>query len=134
MLGLGRAAIAADPGQSRQGADGAAAVIGDAVGLAPQDGVVAPGDEAASRTHVGAKELEYTIWFGTAAPAKTPAPIVKQITEWFAAARQAPEVTEKLAIQGLFPERQCGAEFTAMMRKEYDTYGRVIREAGIKAE
>jgi hypothetical protein len=45
MLGLGRAAVAADPGQPRQGAAGAAAVIGDAVGLAPQDGVVAPGGE-----------------------------------------------------------------------------------------
>ena len=82
----------------------------------------------------GYKELEYTIWFGIAAPAKTPAPLVKQLTEWFAAARQAPEVTEKLAIQGLFPEKDCGADFTAMMRREYGNYGRVISEAGIKAE
>jgi hypothetical protein len=43
-------------------------------------------------------------------------------------------VTEKLAIQGLFPEKDCGADFTAMMHREYDNYGRVIREAGIKAE
>jgi len=46
-------------------------------------------------------------------------------------ARQAPEVAEKLAIQGLFPETECGVEFTAMMRKEYDNYGRVIREANV---
>jgi tripartite-type tricarboxylate transporter receptor subunit TctC len=59
---------------------------------------------------------------------------VKQLTAWFAAAREAPEVTEKLAVQGLFSEKECGADFTAMMRKEYDNYGRVIREAGIKAE
>ncbi len=43
-------------------------------------------------------------------------------------------MTEKLAIQGLFPEKACGADFTAMMRSEYDNYGRVISEAGIKAE
>jgi tripartite-type tricarboxylate transporter receptor subunit TctC len=95
---------------------------------------IAPLPDLPTAAEAGAKELEYTIWFGIAAPAKTPAPIVKQLTEWFAAARQAPEVTEKLAIQGLFPEKDCGADFTAMMRREYDNYGRVIREAGIKAE
>jgi tripartite-type tricarboxylate transporter receptor subunit TctC len=93
---------------------------------------IAPLPDLPTAAEVGAKELEYTIWFGTEVPAKTPAPIIKQLTEWFAAARQAPEVTEKLAIQGLFPEKECGADFTAMMRREYDNYGRVIREAGIK--
>jgi tripartite-type tricarboxylate transporter receptor subunit TctC len=95
---------------------------------------IAPLPDLQTVGEAGYKELEYMLWFGTAAPAKTPAPIVKQFTEWFSAARQAPEVTEKLAIQGLFPETECGAEFTAMMRKEYDNYGRVIREAGIKGE
>ena len=95
---------------------------------------IAPLPDLQTVGEAGYKELEYMLWFGTAAPAKTPAPIVKQLTEWFSAARQAPEVTEKLAIQGLFPETECGADFTAMMRKEYDNYGRVIREAGIKGE
>jgi tripartite-type tricarboxylate transporter receptor subunit TctC len=95
---------------------------------------IAPLPDLPTIGEAGYGQLEYTIWFGIAAPAKTPAPVVKQLTEWFAAARQAPEVTEKLAIQGLFPEKECGADFTAMMRREYDNYGRVIREAGIKAE
>jgi tripartite-type tricarboxylate transporter receptor subunit TctC len=95
---------------------------------------IAPLPDLPTIGEAGYKELEYTLWFGIAAPAKTPAPIVKQLTDWFAAARQAPEVTEKLAIQGLFPEKECGADFTAMMRKEYENYGRVIREAGIKGE
>jgi tripartite-type tricarboxylate transporter receptor subunit TctC len=29
---------------------------------------------------------------------------------------------------------ECGAEFAAFMRKEYDNWGRVIQEANIKAE
>jgi tripartite-type tricarboxylate transporter receptor subunit TctC len=95
---------------------------------------IAPLPDLPTVAEAGAKELEYTIWFGIAAPARTPAPIVKQLTKWFAAARVAPEVTEKLAIQGLFSENECGAGFTAMMRREYDNYGRVISEAGIKAE
>jgi tripartite-type tricarboxylate transporter receptor subunit TctC len=95
---------------------------------------IAPLPDLPTIGEAGNKELEYTIWFGIAPPAKTPAPIVKQLTAWFAAARQAPEVTEKLAIQGLFPEQDCGADFTAMMRREYESYGRVIGDAGIKAE
>jgi tripartite-type tricarboxylate transporter receptor subunit TctC len=95
---------------------------------------IAPLPELQTVGEAGYKELEYMIWFGTAAPAKTPAPIIKQFTEWFAAARQAPDVMLKLAVQGLFPETECGADFTAMMRREYDNYGRVIREAGIKGE
>jgi hypothetical protein len=28
----------------------------------------------------------------------------------------------------------CGADFAAYLRKQYDEYGRIIREANIKAE
>jgi tripartite-type tricarboxylate transporter receptor subunit TctC len=79
----------------------------------------------------GYKEFEYVLWFGIVAPAKTPEPTVKQLSEWFAAARQAPEVVAKLVVQGLLPEKACGAEFAALMRREYEDYGRVIRDANI---
>jgi len=82
----------------------------------------------------GYKDFEYLLWFGVIAPAKTPPQIIKQLSEWFAAAREAPEVKAKLTAQGLFPETECGGEFAAMMRKEYEDYGRIIREADIRAE
>src|SRR5262245_39743746 len=82
----------------------------------------------------GYKEFEYVTWFGILAPAKTPDPTVTQLSEWFAAARQAEEVKAKLVVQGLYPMHGCGAEFAAFMRKEYEKWGRVIREANIKAE
>jgi len=34
----------------------------------------------------------------------------------------------------LFPVAMCGADFVAHIRKQYDEYGRAIREANIKAE
>jgi tripartite-type tricarboxylate transporter receptor subunit TctC len=68
------------------------------------------------------------------ATAKTPEPVVKQLSEWFAAARQAPEVKQKLVVQGLYPMTECGADFTALERKEYEFYGRTIRDANIKGE
>jgi tripartite-type tricarboxylate transporter receptor subunit TctC len=82
----------------------------------------------------GYKEFEYVLWFGIVAPAKTPEPTVRQLSEWFAAARQAPEVVARLVVQGLLPEKACGAEFAALMRREYEDYGRVIRDANINAE
>jgi hypothetical protein len=38
------------------------------------------------------------------------------------------------AHQGLFPAVTCGADFGALIRNQYDEYGRVIREWNIKAE
>ena len=82
----------------------------------------------------GYKSSEYVTWFGILAPAKTPDRSMTLLTEWFSAARQDPEVIAKLDVQGLFPEKECGAEFSALMRKEYEDYGRVIRNANIKTD
>jgi tripartite-type tricarboxylate transporter receptor subunit TctC len=82
----------------------------------------------------GYKEFEYMTWFGMFAPAKTPEPAMKQLIEWFAAAREAPEVKAKLVGQGLYPMTQCGAQFAAVVRREYEDYGRMIRDANIKGE
>ena len=41
---------------------------------------------------------------------------------------------EKLVGQGLYPGEMCGEKFGAFLRKQYDNFGRVIREANIKAE
>jgi len=35
---------------------------------------------------------------------------------------------------GLYPTAICGAEFAAHLRDEYNRYGRIVREANIKAE
>jgi tripartite-type tricarboxylate transporter receptor subunit TctC len=82
----------------------------------------------------GYKEPEYWNWFGVVAPAKTPKETVSQLSGWFSAALQAPEVRAKLVVQGLYPVGTCGVDFTTYLRKEYDDYGRIIREANIKAE
>jgi hypothetical protein len=34
----------------------------------------------------------------------------------------------------MFPFGTCNAEFGALLRKQYEDYGRIIREANIKAE
>jgi tripartite-type tricarboxylate transporter receptor subunit TctC len=83
---------------------------------------------------LGYKDYELDYWFGALAPAKTPKEKVSQLAGWFTAALQAPEFRAKLAPLGLLPVGMCGAEFAALLRKQYDDFGQVIREANIKAE
>jgi tripartite-type tricarboxylate transporter receptor subunit TctC len=79
-------------------------------------------------------DYEVDFWWGLFAPAKTPKETVSQYADWFTAAMRAPEVKTKLNAQGFIPVGSCGADFAALLRKQYDHYGRVIREANIKAE
>jgi tripartite-type tricarboxylate transporter receptor subunit TctC len=95
---------------------------------------IQPLPELPTAGEAGYKEFEYLTWFGMFAPAKTPDSTIAQLVDWFAAARQAPEVSAKLNVQGLYAMSECGADFAAMVRRESDHYGRVIREANIQAE
>jgi tripartite-type tricarboxylate transporter receptor subunit TctC len=83
---------------------------------------------------LGYKDYEVEVWFGLLAPAKTPKDAVAQLSGWFTAAMQAPEVKPKLINLGLYPVGMCGAEYGALIRKQYDEYGSIIRAANIKGE
>jgi tripartite-type tricarboxylate transporter receptor subunit TctC len=82
----------------------------------------------------GYKEFEYDLWFGLFAPAKTPKEVTSQIAGWYTAAMQVQEVKAKLLVQGLYPVGMCGPAFGALVRRQYDDYGQIIRDANIKAE
>ncbi len=82
----------------------------------------------------GYKDVEVEVWFGIFAPAKTPKEVVSRLAGWFSAAMQVSEVKAKLVVQGIYPAGSCGADFATYIRKQYDDYGRVIREANIKPE
>ncbi|AMN40935.1 Bug family tripartite tricarboxylate transporter substrate binding protein [Rhodoplanes sp. Z2-YC6860] len=80
----------------------------------------------------GFKDFDLDIWFGVVAPAGTPPDTLAQLTSWFKAALQDPEILAKLKAQGLFPVGACGDDYAAFTRKQFDDYGRGIREANIK--
>jgi tripartite-type tricarboxylate transporter receptor subunit TctC len=82
----------------------------------------------------GYKDYELDYWLGILAPVATSKEKVSQLAGWFAAALQSPEFTARLAPLGLFPVGICGVEFAALLRKQYDDFGRVIRDANIKAD
>ena len=81
----------------------------------------------------GYKDYEVDFWYGVIAPANTPKDAVAQLADWFTTAIRTPEVIAKLDVQGIYPAGICGAKFGALIRKEFDEFGRVIREANIKA-
>jgi tripartite-type tricarboxylate transporter receptor subunit TctC len=82
----------------------------------------------------GYKDSESDLWFGLAAPAKTPKQAISELAGWFTAAIQVPDVKAKFTIQGLYPVGMCGMDFARYLRKQYDDFGRILREANIKAD
>jgi tripartite-type tricarboxylate transporter receptor subunit TctC len=95
---------------------------------------IEPMPELPTVIEAGYKDYEEEVWFGIAAPARTPKQATAQLAAWFAAAVNAPEVKAKLATHGLYPVGVCGADFAAHLRKEHEKYGRIIRAANIRAE
>src|SRR5262249_31682505 len=83
---------------------------------------------------VGYPGYEVDIWYGLVAPARTPRSSVIQLAEWFTEAVLVSEVSTKLAAQGLDPDALRDVEFGDLLRKQYEEYGRIIRDAKIKAE
>jgi tripartite-type tricarboxylate transporter receptor subunit TctC len=83
---------------------------------------------------LGYTDIEYEPWSGLFAPAKTPKETVSQLAGWFTAAIQMPDVRARLVAQGFFPVGMCGADFGALVRRQYNEYGRAIRELNFKVE
>ncbi len=73
-------------------------------------------------------------WLGLHAPAKTPASVRAKLEQWFSEALAAPEVKPLLANMQMAGVGLCGAPFDALLRQQYDALGKIVREAGIKAE
>jgi tripartite-type tricarboxylate transporter receptor subunit TctC len=95
---------------------------------------IEPLPEVPTVAETGYRDYELDYWLGMLAPAMTPKEKISQLAGWFTAALQAPEFRAKLAPLGLFPVGMCGADFGALLKKQYADFGQVIREANIKAE
>jgi tripartite-type tricarboxylate transporter receptor subunit TctC len=82
----------------------------------------------------GYEGAEADLWFGLAAPAKTPKEMLSDLARWVSAALHSPDLREKLVGHGLYPGEMCGEQFGAFLREQYDNFGRIVRQANIKAE
>lgn len=73
-------------------------------------------------------------WYAYVAPAKTPRPVIDRLNREIVKALAAPEVIELLKKQGLEPSSSTPEELGRYIKSEYETWGRVVKEAGIKAQ
>jgi len=73
-------------------------------------------------------------WYAYVAPAKTPKAIIDRLHREIVKALAAPEVIELLKKQGLEPSSSTPEELGRYIKSEYDTWGKVVKEAGIKAQ
>jgi tripartite-type tricarboxylate transporter receptor subunit TctC len=74
------------------------------------------------------------IWYGVAAPARTPTPVVQALHERFTAAANSPDVVAQLRAQGMRVVTSTPAEFRALTAKEVDRYRTIMRELDLKPE
>lgn len=86
-----------------------------------------------SAVEAGFSGLDSSVWFGLFAPAKTPKAIVTKINRDVVAALQLPEAKSALLAQGAQAVPTTPEEFDAFLKKEIAKWGKVIKEAGIKA-
>lgn len=73
-------------------------------------------------------------WYGLVAPAGTPRPIVKRLSDEILDALTQPEVVARLDKMGTQITPASAEAFDALMRSETERWSRVIRQRGIRAD
>lgn len=78
--------------------------------------------------------LEMTTWYGVFAPAGTPKDVVAKLYTELMAALKSPDVQKRIVALAGEPGNMTSAEFAELNRADYERYGKLIRDAGIKLE
>ncbi len=73
-------------------------------------------------------------WYGIAAPVTVPEAIAARLEKEIVAIVKEPEITKTLIERGFDPAGLPGAEFAKVIKSDYEKYGKLIRERGIKIE
>lgn len=82
----------------------------------------------------GLPGFNVTSWFGIAAPAKTPRPIVDQLNSAIVRSLNLPELRSTLQNQGAEPVGSTPEQYTAFIQSEIAKWAKVIAAAGIKGQ
>lgn len=89
--------------------------------------------EVPTTAEAGVPGLEAVVWNGIFVPAGTPPGVVQVLHRELVRAYNAPEIREQLRAGGSYAAADTPEEFAAFVRAEKEKWGRVIREAGVKA-
>ncbi|MFN0304076.1 MAG: Bug family tripartite tricarboxylate transporter substrate binding protein [Burkholderiales bacterium] len=81
----------------------------------------------------GVAGFHYAAWVGYLAPAGTPAPVIRKLNADVVRAMGSPDVKDKLGAVGFDIQTGSSDEFGKMIASEIQRLGKVVRDAGIKA-
>ncbi|WP_291383865.1 MULTISPECIES: tripartite tricarboxylate transporter substrate binding protein [Achromobacter] len=81
---------------------------------------------------LGMAGMQLTTWFGLAAPAGTPAPIVDKLSSALNAVMSDPAYSQRLIAMGAELRQSTPTAFTAFWAEELDRYRQLIQSAGIQ--
>jgi tripartite-type tricarboxylate transporter receptor subunit TctC len=82
----------------------------------------------------GYQGYEALNWYGFLAPRGTPKDIIERLNREIVKALAAPQAVAALHKTGTEPKSSTPDEFAQYIKREYDTWGKVVKEAGIKAQ
>jgi tripartite-type tricarboxylate transporter receptor subunit TctC len=82
----------------------------------------------------GLPEYKGGNWIGFSVPAGTPKPIIALLHKEISAIQDMPEVQEQFENRGAFVEKMTPAQFGAFIESETAKWGKVVKDAGIKAQ
>jgi tripartite-type tricarboxylate transporter receptor subunit TctC len=78
--------------------------------------------------------FEATNWFGAVARSATPRPTIDRLSAEIGRALKLPEAADTLGKIGMVPAPTSPSEFDAMIRKEMETNGKIIKRLDLKIE
>lgn len=90
--------------------------------------------EIPTMTESGFPEVEGSTWTAVVVPAGTPKDIVAELNRLIVAGLAAPDVKEKLAAMAYVPIGNSPEECTAFFKAEMAKWGKLIKDAGLRAE
>jgi tripartite-type tricarboxylate transporter receptor subunit TctC len=90
--------------------------------------------DAPSLAEAGVKDIDVDIWYALLGPPGLAHDIVAKLHEELAAILEAPDVRANLLKQGLAPRTGSPAELARLIETDLERWGRVVREAGIRAD
>jgi tripartite-type tricarboxylate transporter receptor subunit TctC len=82
----------------------------------------------------GLPGFEASQWHGILVPASTPKAVVDRLNAEIKTAMAAPEIAERLSLEGAEVWTNTAAEFRNHISKEMVRWGDLVRRAGIKPE
>ena len=78
--------------------------------------------------------FDASLWLAIMAPAGTPAPIVDRLQKEIHAVIASPDTADALNKAGAEPITSTPAELAALVKNGVEKYGKVVKQAGVKAE